>query len=107
MEKGAIDELQELIQDLHEGMLGLAINQSNIISTLNKLVDITGGLTDVFKIIAPRINTIESKLDRVLAYVDKVDSEAYRNNEDAKQMVMNIIADVFADGRLKPNNFNR
>lgn len=51
---------------------------------------------------------IEAKLDRILAYIDKVESPTYRANEDAKQMVMNIIADVFADGRLKPNNnFNR
>lgn len=53
------------------------------------------------------MHRVEKKLDYIIAYIDKVDSEAYRNNEDAKQMVMNIIADVFADGRLKPNNFNR
>lgn len=54
-----------------------------------------------------QLNRIEAKLDRILAYIDKVESPTYRANEDAKQMVMNIIADVFADGRLKPNNFNR
>lgn len=42
-----------------------------------------------------KLLAIEAKLDRVLAYVEKVDSKAYRDNEDAKAMVLNLVADIF------------
>lgn len=47
---------------------------------------------------------LEPKIDRICAYLDKVESPTYRANEDAKQMVMNIISDLFSNNRLENNN---
>lgn len=36
-------------------------------------------------------------LKRICGYIDKVDSESYRINEDMKQFAMNVAADVLVD----------
>ena len=48
-------------------------------------------------------------LKRICAYIDKVDSDNYRMNEDMKQFAMNVAADVLVDNnqrqqRLGNNN---
>lgn len=50
------------------------------------------------------LDATQAKLDIILAYIDKVESPTYRANEDAKQMVMNIISDLFSNNRLENNN---
>lgn len=48
-------------------------------------------------------------LKRICAYVDKVDSASYRDNEDAKAFLSNVLADLLVDNnqrqqRLGNNN---
>lgn len=43
-------------------------------------------------------------LQRICAYIDKVDSDNYRMNEDMKQFAMNVAADVLVDSKQKRNN---
>lgn len=40
-------------------------------------------------------------LKRVCAYIDKVDSDNYRMNEDMKQFAMNVAADVLVDNNQR------
>lgn len=40
-------------------------------------------------------------LKRICAYIDKVDSESYRMNEDMKQFAMNVAADVLVDNNQR------
>lgn len=40
-------------------------------------------------------------LKRICAYIDKVDSASYRDNEDAKQMIFNILADLLVDNNQR------
>lgn len=61
-------------------------------------------MEEILQRIETRQERIEAKLDRILAYIDKVESPTYRANEDAKQMVMNIISDLFSNNRLENNN---
>lgn len=48
-------------------------------------------------------------LKRIVAYIDKVDSDNYRMNEDMKQFAMNVAADVLVDNnqrQQRPGNNN-
>ena len=40
-------------------------------------------------------------LKRIVAYIDKVDSDNYRMNEDMKQFAMNVAADVLVDNNQR------
>lgn len=40
-------------------------------------------------------------LKRVCTYIDKVDSDNYRMNEDMKQFAMNVAADVLVDNNQR------
>lgn len=45
-------------------------------------------------------------LKRICVYIDKVDSTSYRDNEDAKQMILNIIADLLVDNNQRQQRTN-
>lgn len=51
-----------------------------------------------------RLERIEQKLDRVCAYLDRIESAEYQLGRDAKEMVINLVANVFANRRLENNN---
>lgn len=51
-----------------------------------------------------QLNRIEAKLDRVISYIDRIESLEYQLNRDAKEMVINLVANVFANSRLENNN---
>lgn len=54
--------------------------------------------------IEARQERIEAKLDRVCAYLDRIESAEYQLGRDAKEMVINLVANVFANSRLENNN---
>ena len=45
-------------------------------------------------------------LKRICAYIDKVDSDNYRMNEDMKQFAMNVAADVLVDNNQRQERLN-
>lgn len=45
-------------------------------------------------------------LKRIVAYIDKVDSQQYRDNEYAKAFFSNVIADLLVDNNQRQNRFN-
>lgn len=45
-------------------------------------------------------------LKRIVAYIDKVDSQQYRDNEDAKAFLSNVIADLIVDNNQRQNRLN-
>lgn len=45
-------------------------------------------------------------LKRICAYIDKVDSASYRDNEDAKQVIFNILADLLVDNKQRQQRTN-
>lgn len=45
-------------------------------------------------------------LKRIVAYIDKVDSQQYRDNEDAKAFFSNVIADLLVDNNQRQNRLN-
>lgn len=45
-------------------------------------------------------------LKRIVAYIDKVDSQQYRDNEDEKAFFSNEIADLLVDNNQRQNRFN-
>lgn len=45
-------------------------------------------------------------LKRICAYIDKVDSESYRMNEDMKQFAMNVAADILVDNKQRQQRTN-
>lgn len=40
-------------------------------------------------------------LKRIVAYVEKVDSDSYRDNEDAKAFFSNVLADLLVDNNQR------
>lgn len=40
-------------------------------------------------------------LKRICAYIDKVDSTSYRDNEDAKAFLSNVLADLLVDNNQR------
>lgn len=54
--------------------------------------------------IEARQERIEGKLDRICAYLDRIESAEYQLGRDAKEMVINLVANVFANSRLENNN---
>lgn len=51
-----------------------------------------------------QLERIEGKLDRICAYLDRIESAEYQLGRDAKEMVINLVANVFANSRLENNN---
>ena len=45
-------------------------------------------------------------LKRICAYIDKVDSDNYRMNEDMKQFAMNVAADVLVDNNQRQHRLD-
>ena len=45
-------------------------------------------------------------LKRICAYIDKVDSDNYRINEDMKQFAMNVAADVLVDNNQRQHRLD-
>lgn len=45
-------------------------------------------------------------LKRIVAYIDKVDGQLYRDNEDAKAFLSNVIADLLVDNNQRQNRLN-
>lgn len=45
-------------------------------------------------------------LKRICDYINKVDSESYRMNEDMKQFAMNVAADVLVDNNQRQQRTN-
>lgn len=46
-------------------------------------------------------------LAEILRYVRKVDSQAYRDSEDFKAMVNNIVSDMFANNNARQIMFDK
>lgn len=52
------------------------------------------------------LDRIEDKLDRVLAWIDRMESPARRDNEDMRNFAINLIADIAVDRFGNRNNNN-
>lgn len=61
-------------------------------------------MEEILQRIEARQERIESKLDRVISYIERIESLEYQLNRDAKEMVINLVANVFANSRLENNN---
>ena len=61
-------------------------------------------MDEILQRIEARQERIEAKLDRVISYIDRIESLEYQLNRDAKEMVINLVANVFANSRLENNN---
>ena len=40
---------------------------------------------------------IQQKLNKICSYIDKIESEEYKNALDAKEFSINVAADLYAD----------
>lgn len=74
---------------------------------MEKEINFPKNYEDIPKSMMPikeQLNRIEAKLDRVISYIDRIESLEYQLNRDAKEMVINLVANVFANSRLENNN---
>lgn len=58
-------------------------------------------MTDDLKELLELTRENNQMLKRVCAYIDKVNSENYRMNEDLKQFAMNVAADILVDNNQR------
>lgn len=56
-----------------------------------------------------RLKEINAKLDRILAYIDKVESSEYQRQQAENEFMMNVAANMVGErlGEARPMNFNK